>query len=424
MNRRDFLKLTSAAGLTIGGSALFGQAWADGKAEPGGPVGYVGPLLVMVQAVGGWEPTLLCDPHANLNNSYDDDDVKLAGSIAYAPLGAEADKLFGDHHGHMTVINGVDTATNNHESGRRNMASGRLGSGYPNLAAMVAGIKSPESPMAFLTFGGYDRTQGVVAPVRDGNVNRLAELAFPERIDAANAESATYHSATAQGIITAAREERANELFAAQELPRYQHALDSLSTARAGASDLKLLQAVLPTADANADFRKCQLIIAAYKAGIAVSANLSMGGFDTHSNHDTDHRAALVSLLRVVNFLWAEAGRQGVEDKLLVLMSSDFGRTPGYNGNNGKDHWSISSMIAMGSGIPGDRTVGLTTDGHMPIPLDPTTLTAAAEVETEGVRIEPMHVHRAMRKLMDVEGSDLDLAFPLGTEADDLPIFG
>lgn len=424
MNRRDFLKITSAAGLTLGGSALFGRAWADGETQPGGPVGYTGPLLVMVQAVGGWEPTLLCDPHANLNNSYGDADVKLAGGIAYAPLGAEADTFFGTHHGHMTVVNGVDTATNNHESGRRNMASGRLGSGYPNLAALVAGVKSPASPMAFLTFGGYDRTQGVVAPVRDGNASRLAELAFPERIDAANAESATYHSAAAQQIITAAREERADQLFAAQELPRYQHALDSLTTARSGASDLKLLQDVLPAPDANGDFRKCQLAIAAYKAGIAVSANLSMGGFDTHSNHDQDHRAALVALLRMVNFLWAEAARQGVDDKLVVLMSSDFGRTPGYNGNGGKDHWSISSMIALGSGIPGDRVVGLTDDGHMPIPLSPTDVTVAAENPDEGVRIEPMHVHRAMRKLMDVKDSDLDKAFPLGDETDDLPIFG
>jgi hypothetical protein len=422
MNRRDFLKLTSAAGLCLGGSSHFGRAWADGKVEPGGPMAYTGPMLVMVQAVGGWDPTLLCDPKGNLNNSYSD--PMMAGSIAYAPIGADATEFFGNHHGHMTVINGVDTATNNHESGRRNMASGRLGAGYPNLAALVAGAKSPESPMAFLTFGGYERTHGVVAPVRDGNAARLAELAFPERIDAANAESVTYHSAAAQEIIASAREERAGAMFAAQELPRYQRSLDSLMTARTGATELKLLQEVLPPPNANANFRKCELIMAAYKAGIAVSANLSMGGFDTHSNHDNDHRAAMNSLLRVVNFLWAEAARQGVDDKLVVLMSSDFGRTPSYNGNAGKDHWSVSSMIAMGNGIPGDRVVGLTSSGHALVPLDRSTLTAPAEDPGQGVRIEPMHVHRAMRKLMGVEGTDLDAAFPLGSEQDDLPIFG
>lgn len=422
MNRRDFLKLSSAAGLCVGGSALLGQAWADGKADPGGPVGYTGPLFVMVQAVGGWDPTLLCDPKPNLNNSYST--PGLAGSIAYAPIGADADAFFNDHHGKMTVINGVDTATNNHEAGRRHLASGRLGSGYPNLAALMAGVKAPELPMAFLTFGGYERTQGVVAPVRDGNAGRLAELAFPDRINATDETSATYHSAAAQEIIASAREERAITLLGQQELPRYQHSVDSMLTARSGASELKLLQEVLPEPDANANNRKCQLIMAAYKAGIAVSANLSMGGFDTHSNHDNDHRSAMNSLLRVVNFLWAEAARQGVEDQLIVLMSSDFGRTPGYNGNAGKDHWSVSSMIAMGNGIPGDRVVGRTTDGHSLVELDPTTLTDPVEEGGQGVRIGPMHVHRALRRLLDVEGSDLDAAFPLGTEDDDLPIFG
>ncbi len=424
MNRRDFLKLSSAAGLCLGGSALFGRAWADGEASPGGSVGYGGPLLVMVQATGGWDPTLLCDPKPATNNSYGEAGVKMAGSIAYAPIGADADAFFNDHHAKMTVINGVDIASNNHESGRRNMASGRLGAGYPNLAALVAGVKSPESPMAFLTFGGYERTQGVVAPVRDGNANRLAELAFPERIDAANIESPTYHTEAAHEIIAAAREDRAAQMFAAQELPRYQRGLDTLMTARAGADDLKLLQEVLPEPDANADFRRCQLIVAAYKAGIGVSANLAMGGFDTHSAHDTDHRARMNALLRMVNFLWAEAARQGVEERLVVLMSSDFGRSPGYNGNAGKDHWSVSSMIAMGNGIPGDRVVGRTSAGHMLVPLDAATLSEPAEVEAEGVRIQPMHVHRAMRRVLEVEGSDIDRAFPLGSDEDDLPIFG
>ncbi|MCA9707188.1 MAG: DUF1501 domain-containing protein [Myxococcales bacterium] len=422
MNRRDFLKLGAASGLCIGGSALLGRAWADGLYEPSTAAGYTGKLFVMVQAVGGWDPTLLCDPKPGLNNSYGA--PSEVGGIQYAPIGAEATTFFTDHADKMTVINGVDTATNNHEAGRRHNASGRLGAGYPNLAALIAGAKSPESPMAFLTFGGYERTQGVVAPVRDGNANRLAELAFPERINATDELSATYHSAAAQEIIAAARTERAADLLGQQDLPRYQSSIDTLMTARAGSQELKLLQEVLPEADANADFRKCQLIIAAYKAGIGVAANISRGGFDTHDQHDNNHIPRMTSILAVVNFLWAEAARQGVEDKLVVLMTSDFGRSPGYNGDMGKDHWSVTSMIAMGNGIPGNRVVGKTTDGHSLVPLEPTTLTEEAANPDEGVRIGPMHVHRALRRLMDVEGSDPDRMFPLGSDDDDLPIFG
>ncbi|MEX1363507.1 MAG: DUF1501 domain-containing protein [Nannocystaceae bacterium] len=423
MNRRDFLKLSSAAGLCVGGSALLSRAWADGEAIPGQPMGaYTGKLLVMVQATGGWDPTMLCDPKTNLNNSFGA--PATAGGIDYAPIGADVEAFFTSHADKMTVINGVDVATNNHEAGRRHMASGRLGAGYPNLSALVAGTHAPELPMAFLTFGGYERTQGVVAPVRDGNASRLAELAFPERINATDELSATYHSEAARQVIADARRDRASALLGAQELPRYQHSLDTLMTARTGADQLKLLQEVLPEPNGNGDFRKCQLIIAAYKAGIGVAANLSKGGFDTHDDHDNRHRPRMNELMAMVNFLWAEAASQGVEDKLVVLITSDFGRTPSYNGDMGKDHWSVSSMIAMGAGIPGGRVVGRTSDGHGLLPLDPTDLTQTVDNEEDGVRITPMHVHRAVRKVLDVEGGDPDVLFPLGTEDDDLPIFG
>jgi len=421
MNRRDFLKLSAATGLCVGGSTLLGRAWADGKQTAPSPIAYGGKLFVMVQAVGGWDPTLLCDPKTNLNNSYGA--PSEVGGIQYAPIGTQATNFFTDHADKMTVINGVNVATNNHEAGRRHNASGRLGAGYPNLAALIAGAKSPESPMAFLTFGGYDRTQGVVAPVRDGNASRLAEIAYPERINVDD-ELSTYHSSKARDIIAQAREDRAAEALGQQELPRYQRSLDTLMTARTGAEELKLLQEVLPEPDANNDFRKCQLIIAAYKAGIGVSANLARGGFDTHDDHDNRQSNAMNAQLAMVNFLWAEAARQGVEDKLIVLMTSDFGRSPGYNGNMGKDHWSVTSMIAMGNGIPGNRVVGQTSDGHTLVPLDATTLQPVEDPDTqEGVRISPLTVHRGLRRILDVEGSDADLLFPLGSEEDDLPIF-
>ncbi len=426
MNRRDFLKLSSAAGLALGsGGMLLSRAWADGEAiPPTTTTDYTGPLFVMVQATGGWDPTLLCDPKGNLNGSYAEGGILTAGNINYAPIGANADTFFQTHFDKMTVINGVDGGTNNHEAGRRHTASGRLGAGYPNLAALVAGASAPELPMAFLTFGGYERTQGVVAPVRDGNANRLAELAFPGRINASDEMSATYHSEAAQSIIANARDGRSQAMRSQMQLPRYQHTMDTMLTARVGSDQLKLLQEVLPAPNGDNNFRKCELICAAYKAGIGVAGNVSMGGFDTHNNHDANHIPRMNNLLGVVNFLWEEAARQEIADQLVVLITSDFGRTPNYNGDNGKDHWSITSMIAMGAGIPGNRVVGQTDDGHTPVMLDPSTLEPAADPEAEGAtRIQPKHVHRALRKMMGVEGTDADAAFPLGDDTDDLPIF-
>ena len=38
------------------------------------------------------------------------------------------------------------------------------------------------------------------------------------------------------------------------------------------------------------------------------------------------------------------------------------GRTPNYNNGNGKDHWSIGSIMFLGRGIKGNRVIGATDE--------------------------------------------------------------
>src|SRR5688500_7091988 len=118
MDRRDFIKLASLTGLGVGGAALLGRAWAtdeltDGSSKPM-YVDYEGPLFVMVQAVGGWDPTMFCDPKGNLSNLFNEGDELTAGtSIKYAPItGAAA--FFSAHASKTMVLNGIDIATNSH----------------------------------------------------------------------------------------------------------------------------------------------------------------------------------------------------------------------------------------------------------------------------------------------------------------------
>ena len=47
---------------------------------------------------------------------------------------------------------------------------------------------------------------------------------------------------------------------------------------------------------------------------------------------------------------------------VVVVVASDFGRTR-YNGDGGKDHWPITSMMMMGAGISGGRVIGQTDRG-------------------------------------------------------------
>ncbi|WP_373046855.1 DUF1501 domain-containing protein [Vulgatibacter sp.] len=419
MDRRDFLKLASYAGLSLGFPAVLPRS-ASAQAP------YDGPLWVMVHAGGGWDPTSLCDPKGMLfaddpeamNRSYLAADIGTAGNLRYAPVGGNQ-LFFEKYASRLLVLNGVDTETNSHDSGTRNVWSGKLAEGHPCFAALVAAAVGPEKPMSFLTSGGYDFTSGLVAPTRTGNMGALTRIAFPDLMDPANAESRFHTAATAERI-AAAQRARLEALMAKQQLPLVRNEMNMLFNARAGENELRMLTEFLPaTLDTsnNPLKRQAQVAIAGYRAGITVAANLTLGGFDTHGNHDAAHIPRLQLLLEGVDFLMTEAEAAGVGDRVVVVVGSDFGRTPGYNEGNGKDHWSVTSLMLMGPGIRGNRVIGSTDERHRPLAVNPETL----QTDPDGVRIKPAHVHRALRRLAGIEGADGSYGFPLPGE--DLPLF-
>ncbi|MBV1859688.1 MAG: Tat pathway signal protein, partial [Nannocystaceae bacterium] len=264
------MKLAGGVGMGVAMTPWLSQAFADGRVgaptrpQAGGSAN--GPLVVQLIASGGWDPTLVCDPKGNaLNQAYGEGDILTAGNISYAPI-AGATAFWDLHYAKTLVLNGVDMKTNSHAAGQRFMASGRLGEGYPSLSAVAAGFAAPELPMAYLSFGGYDRTAGLVAPTRNLDANRLAELAHPDRTNGANENSETYHADAVQSVIRHARQNRAQAQLAQQRLPRYDASMDSMLTARMGADQLQLLEEVLPTPNGNGDFRRIELLVAAYKA--------------------------------------------------------------------------------------------------------------------------------------------------------------
>jgi uncharacterized protein (DUF1501 family) len=161
--------------------------------------------------------------------------------------------------------------------------------------------------------------------------------------------------------------------------------------------------------------------MAAYRAGITVAVDLELDGFDTHVDHDAEHMPRLDQLLAGLDFIVDEAARQDIGDEFVVLVGSEFGRTPGYNASNGKDHWPTTSFMAMGKGIVGGRVIGATTERHEPLTVDPRTLA----VSDRGVRIEPRHIHHDLRRLAGIAGDPVVQRYPLAIDdAEVMQLFG
>ncbi len=150
-------------------------------------------------------------------------------------------------------------------------------------------------------------------------------------------------------LINQAKMERLNRLQAQAHLsPKHRNSLRDVFNARGGVDQLAPLAQTLPAelvsnldtdGQWNPLMRQSQIALAAYEAGLCVAADLTIFGFDTHSEHDAEQTTALQRLQRGIDYLWAEAARRGIDDKLVVFISSDFSRTPNYNDGNGKDHW-------------------------------------------------------------------------------------
>jgi uncharacterized protein (DUF1501 family) len=87
----------------------------------------------------------------------------------------------------------------------------------------------------------------------------------------------------------------------------------------------------------------------------------------THSNYDTHHEnfdfhiEQLGEFDRTFATLLEDLAQRGLLESTLVVVMSEFGRTPTINRNFGRDHWSRAWSVALaGCGIRGGTVVGRT----------------------------------------------------------------
>ena len=166
--------------------------------------------------------------------------------------------------------------------------------------------------------------------------------------------------------------------------------------------------------------RQAQITVLAFKAGVAVSADLWLGGFDTHADHDAEHTWLLGNLTDSVDYLWNYAEVHGVADRLVVVLGSDFGRTNKYNADEGKDHWPIGSYIVMEKNRPWtNRVVGETDGLHFARKINPVTM---QRDDAGGTLIHPRHIHKALRRYLGIENTPDSLRFPF-SNTEDLRLF-
>lgn len=415
--RRDFIKLCGLAGLGVAAPLNVVRA-ATKEPDP-----YEGPYFAVFNASGGWDTTYLMDPKGvgGTNRLYKQGDILTEGKISFAPNEVHLDQaktgnlsnedFFKRYAKELLVLNGLDYSVNNHAPCSRYMATGKLDSlAYPTFAALAAAAKGPECPLAFLTFGNYSNTGNIVSMARVPYLPTLGRIANADCVE--GNPSRPYHEDFVNDRIEAALRSQSDVRASQARLPRVEHAHSMLYAAQLNA---KALQRVTPFINPQPPrerlARQAEIALASFKAGVCVSANLSIGQFDSHANNDRDQMKLIPELLGGVDYLLRRAEELGIRDKIVVVMQSEMGRTPNYNKGEGKDHWSIGSMMFLGPRIKGNRVIGATDDGQFAKPIDARTLEIAKNPD-QGLRVRPENVHQALREFAGIAEHEASLKFP------------
>jgi hypothetical protein len=81
----------------------------------------------------------------------------------------------------------------------------------------------------------------------------------------------------------------------------------------------------------------------------------NQGGWDTHNSHNQACKDFLMPMMdQAYSALLQDLEQRGLLDETLVVWLGEFGRTPRFNSNGGRDHWGKVFSIAMaGGGIRG-----------------------------------------------------------------------
>src|SRR5207248_8255784 len=156
--------------------------------------------------------------------------------------------------------------------------------------------------LSFLTFGNYSATGNLVAMARVPYLPSLRALANADAVG--GNERAPYHDRFALDRIERALRGQVEVRAAAPRLPRAEHADNMLFAAQANSRALERVTPYIPrTSPRERLSQQADIALASFKAGVCVSANLSIGQFDSHANHDPDQRRLLPEFLAGIRYL-------------------------------------------------------------------------------------------------------------------------
>jgi hypothetical protein len=367
-----FLGLGGAAAATLAAAPFLPRGLRSAHAAAAGSP----KNLILVLAQGGWDVTYALDPKTQSARI----DVPIGAVRTFGNLDVLVDagrpnvtSFFEKYAAQSAVVRGIMLSSIAHPECVKRMLTGTRSNTSPDLAAIVAHELGRELPMPYLILGDSAFTGPyAVSAGRVGATNQIVALADEAQRFKIIGETGTPFSPTdADGNrIRAYLNARTNRERAVRGATGYNRKrLDDFSAAMGKADRLIDLRAGLGARgrtlalDAQAD-----LAVDAIEGGICRSVTLnSRLAWDTHDTNTDQaamHDTLYTGVTRLADTLAARPGARAgntMLDETVVVVMSEFSRTPKLNAQLGKDHWPVTSALVFGGGVAGGRAYGGTS---------------------------------------------------------------
>ena len=365
--------------------------------------------LIWINMRGGWDILEVLDPKVSSTAGID---MSFAWGQAHRLRGASDDVRLGRWMPltagigqDLLLIRGLAMGTTSHMAGNVYMETGILSNSGRVNAASIPAIVASESgatiPVIQLNGGSEAMTdRGLLKPV---SVVRASNLELYQQMYPQDEEEKSRKIALLDYLKTSIEEfqgqvgthDRLSELAAAEDKIRVQFENDVGQRLETNTEDLLPFTTGAPQGLNRGLAQSFALATKLIKNDVITCVNLGIGGFDTHSNQS----ASLVRTLGNVDYLLstmvAELRAAGTLDETLIVVYSDFGRTPKINNSNGRDHWPVGGAMLIGGGIDGGRAVGATDDALRALSVD----LATGQTNTEGTQLSPIHLGGSVLEL-------------------------
>jgi len=220
-------------------------------------------------------------------------------------------------------------------------------------AALSAGFLGPKfAPLVVGGTGGEENLFG-----DDTSGLRVENVGLPRGVTAGRADERRALLGDLEADFLASRPGTATESHASA----YQRAARLMRESAAKAFDLSDEDAKLRDRYGRSRFGQgCLLARRLVERGVPF-VEVTLGGWDTHDNNFALVKNLCAQLDPAWATLLADLKDRGLLDTTTVVWAGEFGRTPGINPRNGRDHYPNAwSAVLGGGGIKGGQTVGRT----------------------------------------------------------------